>query len=778
MTLCYLPTRFRCTMLSGILSSVVFLIASCASAITPIYEHKDGALPSICFMLPGEIPLELVTLPAGSIAMMANRKPQANETADKEGRIVYKFRENALSIGKFEVTQAQWQAVMRTSQKELTEAARPGGPLYGVGPDLPVYDVSAEQAKEFCNRLNKSLPGSFRYRFTLPNEAEWEYACRAGTTSELNNGRDLRARNNQSFTLAELAWYRGNSFVSTPSASEVGRKAPNAWGLYDMHGNVQELCLDWFMRDFTSAYKGDLCARRGGSWHDSPEDCTVTACQPVDASIPVFNAGFRVALKPASDIPKTPVQYATSPLHPEKITGLAVLVKFPDDPPDVIIPKEKVEYFLNEKKYRGYGNSCSIFDFVDNQSFGRCELKYLVSDYVVADHDRSYYQQALNYRGADMLIKEAMSKLPRDFDLTTVSRSADGTIKSACVLYSRNSSFDGLWPQAHWFTPMDQIRLPGGLHSLQVLICGIQDSPTVSILIHEIMHQTFGLLDYVDYGEKSDKTPKDQQLVSHGLGNHCIMGIGMYDRLTNLQTNPTALAGPFRYRLGWMKALPLPSKGKVRIPASSEYGYIYRNPQNPDEYFLLENRNADTSFYRALPSHGLAIWHVDDAVTDQEEDEEMTKEKHYEISLEQAGGVPLLEKTCPGTFGHQTHGKDCNGIDTDYFYPPDRVVFNDTSTPDSLWWDGSPSGLDISNIEVDGRDLIVTIGPDPKNPRPRQQVQPQTQQQTQQQRQQNPPQNPLRPGRRTGQQQQPAQGQGFGPGRRMPGGRPNTDARQ
>ena len=760
------PARFRSAIFSMILGAVAFLSASCASAVTPVYEHKEGSLPSIRFMLPGEIPLELVTLPAGSIAMQVNRKPQPNETVNKDGLIVYKFRENDLSVGKFEVTQAQWQAVMRTTQKQLSEAARPGRVLFGIGPNLPVYDVSAEQAMEFCARLNKSLPSSFRYRFTLPNEAEWEYACRAGTTTELNNGRDLRARGNVSFALGEIAWYRGNSFISVPSVSEAGLKAPNAWGLYDMHGNVQELCSDWFMRDFSAAYKGDLCAMRGGSWHDSPEACTVTACRPVDAAVPVFDAGFRLVLKPAASIPKTSVQYAQKPLHQDHITGLAVLVKFPDDPPDVIIPKEKVAFYLNETNYRGYGNSCSVHDFVDNQSCGRCDLKYLVSDYVLADHERDYYQKALNYRGADMLIKEAMAKLPRDFDLSSVSREADGTIRSACVLYSRNSSFDGLWPQAHWFTPTDQIRLPGGLHSMQVLICGIQDSPTVSILIHEIMHQTFDILDYVDYGEKSNKTPKSEQKVSHGLGNHCIMGIGMYDRLTGLQTNPTALAGPFRYRLGWLKALPLPSKGKVRIPASSEYGYIYRNPANPDEYFLLENRNADSSFYRALPSHGLAIWHVDDAVTDQEEDEEMTKEKHYEISLEQAGGEPLLEKPCPGTFGHQTHTRDCNGIATDYFYPPDRIVFNDTSKPDSLWWDGSPSGLDISNIEVDGRDLILTIGPDPKNPRPKTQTQPQTQQpQTQQQTQGRS--QLLQPGRRTG--QQPARNQNPGPGRRMPG---------
>ncbi|MBQ9502009.1 MAG: SUMF1/EgtB/PvdO family nonheme iron enzyme, partial [Lentisphaeria bacterium] len=170
------PMRLRPGLNSGLVCTVLFLCASCASAITPIYENKEGALPSIRFMLPGEIPLELVTLPAGSIAMQVNRKPQANEQTDKDGRVVYQFKENALSVGKFEVTQAQWKAVMRTTQEELIEAAQPGGKHFGIGPDCPVYCVSAEQAKEFCDRLNRSLPGSFRYRFTLPNEAEWEYA--------------------------------------------------------------------------------------------------------------------------------------------------------------------------------------------------------------------------------------------------------------------------------------------------------------------------------------------------------------------------------------------------------------------------------------------------------------------------------------------------------------------------------------------------------------------------------------------------------------------------
>ena len=283
----------RDSFLTGFICAVMFLFTACSSlAVTPIYEHKKGALPSIRFMLPGEIPLELVTLPAGSIAMQVNRAPASGEKTTQDGRVIYNFAENALSVGKYEVTQAQWKAVMGSTQAELSAAARPGGALYGVGPDYPVYDVSAKQAQEFCRRLNNSLPSSFRYRFTLPNEAEWEYACRAGTTTELNSGRDLRAREHVSMALAELAWYRGNSFISTPSASSVGLKKPNAWGLYDMHGNVQELCLDWFMRDFSAAYRDDLSARRGGSWHDNPENCTSAFSNPWMPPSPSSTLGF------------------------------------------------------------------------------------------------------------------------------------------------------------------------------------------------------------------------------------------------------------------------------------------------------------------------------------------------------------------------------------------------------------------------------------------------------------------------------------------------------
>jgi formylglycine-generating enzyme required for sulfatase activity len=126
-----------------------------------------------------------------------------------------------------------------------------------------VEQVSWDDVRSFLGRLNGPGPG---HRFALPTEAQREYACRAGTTTPFAGA-----------SLDDLGWYRGNSGNQTHA---VKQKAPNAWGLYDMHGNVWEWCADWFadypsgsVTDPAGPPEGTLRAFRGGSWDSAASHC-------------------------------------------------------------------------------------------------------------------------------------------------------------------------------------------------------------------------------------------------------------------------------------------------------------------------------------------------------------------------------------------------------------------------------------------------------------------------------------------------------------------------
>ena len=159
-----------------------------------------------------------------------------------------------------EITQGQYKAVMGTNPSEFT------------GDDnLPVEQVSWNDAVVFCRALSQKTGREF----SLPTEAEWEYACRAGTTTNYYNG------DNEN-DLALAGWYSSNSSSKTHL---VGGKTPNAWGLYDMHGNVWEWCNDWNWSyssgnasNPTGVQTGSYRVYRGGSWLNNAEDCR-SACR-------------------------------------------------------------------------------------------------------------------------------------------------------------------------------------------------------------------------------------------------------------------------------------------------------------------------------------------------------------------------------------------------------------------------------------------------------------------------------------------------------------------
>ncbi|MCK4340627.1 MAG: SUMF1/EgtB/PvdO family nonheme iron enzyme [Phycisphaerae bacterium] len=200
----------------------------------------------------GGAKMEFILIPAGEFVMGQGFKAgQHKVTISKP-----------FYMSKHEVTQAQWEAVMNDN------------PSKWKGPDLPVEQVSWNACRDFCKKLSQSLGRTFR----LPTEAEWEYACHAGTTTDFSFGGSDPKEN---VKLAdEYAWYFNNSDGKT---HPVGSKKPNPWGLHEMHGNVSEWCQDWYAAyspepqvDPTGPTSGKDRALRGGSidWELSSSVCT------------------------------------------------------------------------------------------------------------------------------------------------------------------------------------------------------------------------------------------------------------------------------------------------------------------------------------------------------------------------------------------------------------------------------------------------------------------------------------------------------------------------
>ena len=231
---------------------------------------------------PDPTPVEDMELPdsANSIGMKFKLIPAGKFTMGEGDEAHEVTLTKPFKMGVHEVTQAQYEQVMGVNPSTFK------------GADNPVENVSWDDAVEFCRKLSE-LPAEKAAGnvYRLPTEAQWEYACRAGTTTKFSFGDDDSG-------LGDYAWHSENS---DKKPHPVGSKLPNAWGLYDMHGNVSEWCQDWYVdypsgsvTDPSGATSGSLRVFRGGSWGSTAGSCRSAYRLRYLPSFRSSGLGFRV----------------------------------------------------------------------------------------------------------------------------------------------------------------------------------------------------------------------------------------------------------------------------------------------------------------------------------------------------------------------------------------------------------------------------------------------------------------------------------------------------
>ena len=242
-------------------------------------NHESGGAPLInettISPVINNLIANMVEVEGGTFIMGGTPKQEENTNDDDKNTPEVTL--SSFSIGRYEVTQEEWEAVMGKS------------PSFFDGARLPKEYISWDDCQEFIQKLNAVTGMNFR----LPTEAEWEFAARGGNKSK-------GFKYSGSDDLGEVAWYFENSGLKT---HQVGTKSPNELGLYDMSGNVMEWCVGWYWEcdpssqtDSNGDASGNLRVVRGGSWDCIARNCLVFDRIPCGLDEENYNIGFRLAL--------------------------------------------------------------------------------------------------------------------------------------------------------------------------------------------------------------------------------------------------------------------------------------------------------------------------------------------------------------------------------------------------------------------------------------------------------------------------------------------------
>lgn len=361
--------------------------------------------------------------------------------------------------------------------------------------------------------------------------------------------------------------------------------------------------------------------------------------------------------------------------------GLCVLVEFPDVPGT--ITRAQVDDFCNKPGYSGFGNNGSVFDYFESVSDGKLRYRNKVTAYYRARHPRAHYTDPTVPYGtrAQQLIREALTSLANSgFDFSALTTDSEGNILALNVFYAGNRInqwSQGLWP--HQSTLSTPFAISPTRRFADYQITDMGDELTLGTFCHENGHMVCDFPDLYDYGNEGN-----------GVGHYCLMCFGGPEK------NPTQVGAYLKNAAGWTSALTTATPGKtVALVAGKNDFLIHR--RSPTEYFIIENR-ARAGRDVGLPDAGIAIWHVDELGSNN--NEQMTPALHYECSLEQADNRFDLES-------------QVNGGDAGDLYSGPNAAFGLATKPNSRWWDRTPSGLEITVTSPVGTTMTIETGSRP-----------------------------------------------------------------
>lgn len=351
--------------------------------------------------------------------------------------------------------------------------------------------------------------------------------------------------------------------------------------------------------------------------------------------------------------------------------GLCLLIQFPDVPGT--FTEAEVDDFCNKKGYTGFGNNGSVRDYFFDVSDGKLTYTNVIAPWYTAKKPRQYYtdedvEQPI--RARELILEALAHHKSNGFDFTGLTADPQQFIYAINVFYAGvrvNNWARGLWP--HSFHLQAPIPLAPGKLANDYQITDMPDEITLGTFCHENGHMICDFPDLYDYGYESN-----------GVGAYCLMCAG-----GNVDPkNPTRVGAYLSHAAGWATNITTLSPGTATSLAANknDFGLLKKNKT---EYFIVENREKSGRDAN-LPDAGLAIWKVDEAGDNSSED--MTPTAHYECSLIQADGRNDLEK-----------GLD-NGGPGDLFVQ--NGAFSDSTKPNSKWWDGSSSGLQITEVSAPG----------------------------------------------------------------------------